>query len=197
MYLEPTSMTGYQLLLNMAVENIWLLGLYWSQSFVLIYWFYTKLVVFVLTTHTVDSQKSPSDCSRATGPCGRSNGKNIPMPRPYIWHNMEVKHILKQLENVKQSSGNQVCSSRKPRFCCITQTVNIYCYVIYLWTVWGHFLTLIVLQIDTMLCDLPMDCLGALSNTDSTTIRYKRYCCGLLMLKVTKCQAIQLKVIEL
>ena len=39
----------YQLLLKNVVENIWLSGLYWSKNFILIYRFYTNLVLFVST----------------------------------------------------------------------------------------------------------------------------------------------------
>ena len=75
---------------------------------------------------------------------------------------MEVKHILKQLENIKQSLGNQLSSStnhvlpQKPDY-------RSFLTMIYYNFIW----------------------------------KFEKHCFGLSMLKVTKCQAIQLKVTEL
>ena len=58
------------------------------------------------------------------------------MPHPDTWHNMEVKSILKQLENIKHS-GNQVSSSTNH----ILQHHPDYKYIslraIYLQSSWG------------------------------------------------------------
>ena len=70
-----------------------------------------KLFFFVLTICSMYSEKGLSEdqVTAATGACGmsfaESNGNNIPVPHPYTWYNMELKCILKQLEEIQQSSG--------------------------------------------------------------------------------------------
>ena len=85
---------------------------------------------------------------------------------------MEVKCILKQLENIKQSLGNQVSSST------------------------NHILLHHPDCKYRSLCDLPTDCLGAFLDIDITEVRFKKCCFDLFMLKVLKGQAVQLTVIE-
>ena len=142
----------------------------------MIYWCTCDLLVCLYQLY---SEKGPSlgQMTTVTGACGmsfvESNGNNIPMPRPYIWHNMEVKCILKQLENIKWSSGKHVSSStnhilpHRPDYKCVSK----------------H--------------DLPTERLGTFLHNDLLQFNLESTVLVLFILKVTKCQDIQPKVIEL